>query len=271
MEKVTIKKKKKTSMLFSPEERRNLEEQMRSQSAHPILAQMRRQEDERRNLHDQEYSRRAGERYARLHRQFLMRRRLDALNNNVEDDRSDHSGSDRPSSGGSGMSLGYTRNGGLNDLFLIEAALLLSMQDQSRGSRETERNHESSDGRETSDENDRSIALRRNPLLRALMLQRSRETEDEGEIFDSPYQRDYDPLIRSGFLGEGFPSYSEDDQMEMAIALSLREAEAHGGDHRRNQRLQQERSSDHSNNNDNNEENEDDASHRNDQPDSEEG
>jgi len=255
-------KKQMNTILLSPEERQNLEDQMRSQSAHPMMTQMRRQEDERRNLHDQEHSRRIGEQYARLHHRLLTRRRLEALSN-LDDDVSHNSGFGRPSlmrrlealnelgdnnsrNSGSGrqlsMRLAQSGNGGLNDLFLIEAALLLSMQEQRRTEHEFESDVDLSDDSNRSYDDGQSNMLRRNPLLRALMLQRSRDGQEDEEFnLDSAWDN-RDPLIRSGFLGEVYPVYSEDEEMAMAIAMSLREVESNGNNHQSERSLRQQNS-----------------------------
>merc|ERR1740124_307065 len=65
-------------------------------------------------------------------REFLMRRRMDALNN------LDDAAGSNSSRTQSASQLGRPGAGGLNDLFLIEAALLLSMQND-RGSSSSSR------------------------------------------------------------------------------------------------------------------------------------
>lgn len=235
------------SSVMTPDERQSLEREMRSQSSHPIMTQIRRQEDERRDMHDREYNRRASERYPMFEREFLMRRRMDALNN-LDDDAAGNSGRRAQSA----SQLGRP-NGGFNDLFLIEAALLLSMQND-RGSSSSSRSLEAATSTSTTtsasavENSSNDPSVRRNPLLRALMQQRSRDTETEEDAdtnrhrVPSPWDypdRNLDPLIRSGFLGEGFPSYSDDDQMAMAIAMSLREEEATQERNRTQQRLRE--------------------------------
>ena len=235
-----------SSVLMTPDERQNLEREMRSQSSHPIMTQIRRDEDERRDMHDREYNRRTGERYSMFQREFLMRRRMDALNN-LDDDAAGSNSSRTQSA----SQLGRPGAGGLNDLFLIEAALLLSMQND-RGSSSSSRPLEVTNSASTTtsasvsagENSNNDPTVRRNPLLRAsraLMQQRSRNTEtQEGDNFNRAWDypdRNLDPLIRSGFLGEGFPSYSDDDQMAMAIAMSLREEEANQERARTQQRV----------------------------------
>jgi len=217
---------------MTPDERQNLEREMKSQSSHPIMTQIRRQEDERRDMHDREYNRRSGERYSMFQREFLMRRRMEALNNMDDDETSSINRRALSAS-----QLGRSGNGGLNDLFLIEAALLLSMQNDRASSTSSRSVDAPTSGSTTTnasasaeDNSNNDSAVRRNPLLRALMLQRSRENEEENSYNMRRTPWDYndpneDPLVRSGFLGEGFPAYSDDDQMAMAIAMSLREEE----------------------------------------------
>jgi len=224
----------------TPDERQNLEEEMRSQSAHPMITQIRRREEEQRDTHDREYRRRSGgQGYSMFQREFLMRQGMDALNN-LDDD---EAGGNRRTLGGSARQTGRPGNGGLNDLFLIEAALLLSMRNE-RGGGSSSRSLDAtssagtatsasatSAGDNSTSNNDTSV---RNPLIRALMQQRGQRSsrgsgEEDRFNNSSPWEypdRNLDPLVRSGFLGEGFPSYSDDDQMAMAIAMSLREEEA---------------------------------------------
>jgi len=116
------------------------------------------------------------------------------------------------------------------------------MQEQRRNEREFESDVESSDDGNRSYGDGQSNMLRRNPLLRALMLQRSRDGQQDEEFnLDSAWDS-RDPLIRSGFLGEVYPAYSEDEEMAMAIAMSLRELESNGNNHQSEQSLRQQNS-----------------------------
>jgi len=200
-----------SSRLLTPDERHNLEEEMRSQSAHPIMTQIRRQEEQQRDTHDREHNRRSGDGYSMFQREFLMRRGMEALNNLGDDE----AGGIRRTLGGSATQLGRPGNGGLNDLFLIEAALLLSMQNGRGNSRSMHAPSRagtaiSASATSAGDINNNDNPMR-NPMIRS-----------DWEYSD----RNNNPLVRSGFLGEDFPPYSDDDQMAMAIAMSLREEEA---------------------------------------------
>jgi len=199
-----------TSSLMMPAERENLEREMRSQCAHPIMTRLRREEDERRERHDEEYNRRSRESNSMFQRNYLTRRGMD-------DDVRNYM-----------RTFGRSGTSGLNDLVMLEA-LLLSMNNRNTSTSSSLLEATDSGSSETSASASSSDpARRRNPLLQALMRRRSRDVEEEdnfNNVWDFP-DRNLDPLIRSGFLGDSFPSYSEDEQMAMAIAMSLREEEA---------------------------------------------
>jgi len=197
--------------VLTPDERQNLEEEMRSQRAHPIMTQIRRQEEEQRDTHDREYNRRSGGGYSMFQREFLMRRGMEALNNLGDDE----AGGIRRTLGGSARQMGRPGNGGLSDLFLIEAALLMSMHNGSGSSRSMDATSESGTAASVSATSTGDISNNDNPM-------RNHLARSAWEYSD----RNLNPLIRSGFLGEGFAPQSDDDQMAMAIEMSLREEEA---------------------------------------------
>lgn len=217
------------SLALTKEERIKLERQMSSQSHHPLLLQMQRDAQAERDRHMVEHAtlraerRRDRVRQSRqeLERLIRSRRAMEQLTGwSAEDDfaeetleelveeEEEQDGMRRRELGG-----GRERPPRINDLFMLEAALYLSMREGS-GSGGNSNNANTRQNRR----GDPSAAMRRfrsrneqDPLLRALMRMDIAGGEDIVEEAEE----------RRGFGG----LMSEETQIEMAIQASLRDEE----------------------------------------------
>jgi hypothetical protein len=217
------------SLALTPEERIKLEREMSSQSHHPLLLQMQRDAEAERDRHMVEHAtlraerRRDRVRQSRqeLERLIRSRRAMEQLTGwSAEEDfaeetleelveeEEERDGMRRRELGG-----GRDRPPRINDLFMLEAALYLSMREGS-GSGSNSNNANTRHNRR----GDPSAAMRRfrsrneqDPLLRALMRMDIAGGEDIVEEAEE----------RRGFGG----LMSEETQIEMAIQASLRDEE----------------------------------------------
>jgi len=212
-----------TSCTMSPEERKRIEEEMKEQYDHPLARRIDTEAEERRQEHDQTYRRASSERLGR-NRNLLNRSLL----------------SGRGRSWNQIMRAFENTNGEngrvqtLDDLVVLEAAILLSMEQQAA----RRRNRDENEG-ETSDEMRTSFPQ----VLHALMARRAaeearREADDNDEEGDNVPSRRIHRLRQgrrermSGMISETgataallMRGVSEEEQMEMAIAASLRESQ----------------------------------------------
>ena len=250
---------------MSPDERKALEEEMRSQRYHPLVRQMSLDADRERQRHESEYRETTRDRNRDTQRRIeeLLSRRATAIAGDRE--RRDfnerlsivtgiHDSDDEESE----------VNERLDDLFMIEAALYLSIRDGSsrinsnrnRGSRSSSRSgsetgnntNNSGDGRNRDRSHRGSRLLRRENyssgrsnrsrdrdrsrnaidpenIVQALLRERGVEERPNNPIIG---ERDFDeyPSPRDALLME----MSEANQLEMAIQLSLEEAHQRGGE-----------------------------------------
>ncbi len=223
---------------MTPEERRELENEMRSQLSHPLMVEMQRNAEieSQRHLLEHAESRRDRLRSSREQIERLRNRvrenGLNFLNNHrrggfdYDDDNDDDDDIYNFGSSGAG-GTSDTRGGGatrsstrpnIDDLYLLEAALYLSSREDSirrRGNRNraAERRHRN-----------------HHALLRAILSggigedvneENSNEDNNDHDTGSNTQRDSRHQLTPADFL----VGLSEDNQLEMAIQLSLREAE----------------------------------------------
>lgn len=208
---------------MSPEERKRIEEEMREQYNHPLARRMDMEAEERRLQHDQSHRRANSERIRRtrgLLARGLLNNRGRSWNQMVR--------AFEQSNGEEG------RVQTLDDLVVLEAAILLSMEQQAARRRNRGGNNEDGD---TPDQVRGSFPH----MLQALMARRAVESsngdddtdEDEEGMFTRRIRQRQGRIERfAGLSSEAgataallMRGISEEEQMEMAIAASLRESQ----------------------------------------------
>lgn len=249
---------------MAPEERRKLEEEMSSQSQHPLVRKMTADAERERDRHELEYQQRRRERSRNTRRQleqlmgFSNRGGLPVATGLDDREREQPmSISDRVGLF-AGLSAGDTNNGRANgrqtidDLLLLEAALLLNMREEaSRRTGDNANSRASNDGgSQNRDGNDgdnngrsrrsRLISRRRNNDRGSdrdgnPVSNRQRETESfvQALLRQREFEQRRNPFI--GYPGRDdngmspqealLADLSEARQLEMAIQLSLQEAQ----------------------------------------------
>jgi len=213
--------------VMSPEERKKIEDLMREQYNHPLARRMDMEAEERREQHDQTYRRANSDRHIRnrglLPRNFLSSRGGRNFNQIMRAFEQNYGEEGRPQT--------------LDDLVVLEAAILLSMEQQA--ARRRNRGGSSEDGA-ASDQARPSFPH----VLQALMARRAAESSRRGEDDDTEEEEEnFIPRrihrLRPGRRDRGFHlaseagataallmrGVSEEEQMEMAIAASLRESQ----------------------------------------------
>jgi len=217
--------------LMTPDDRHFLEEEMKKQHLHPLTREMEREADELRREHDLSYRRsnRFNSRFGRdssgyaasLHRSLLAHGRSRASQgrrrerdwNQIVEAFENHYGTGEVQS--------------IDDLVVIEAAILLSMEEEAAQRRRLRRDHTNGE------EDDFNPPTRGGfPLLHSLMSRRAQtSSEDDEEVANARSSRRNRTMRRgrapgiddaSNILVRGM---SEEDQIAMAIALSLRESD----------------------------------------------
>lgn len=210
---------------MSPEERKKIEEQMKEQYNHPLARRIEMEAEERRQQHDQSYRRATSERIGRtrglLSRNFLSGRGrnwnqlMRAFEQNYGDE---------------------TRVQTLDDLVVLEAAILLSMEQQARrrGRGENSDEDNNGDGRGSFPQMLQMLMARR--AAEAARRENNNNDGDNDETLFTrriPRSRNGRRERMSGFSSEAgataallLRGVSEEEQLEMAIAASLREGQA---------------------------------------------
>eukprot|EP01083_Nonionella_stella_P247871 858910_1 len=220
------------NVAMTPDERRNLEEQMKSQLSHPLMREMQRNAELETQRHLLEHAERRIDRVisSRDELERLMERAREqeyglslfgGAYHHEEDEEDDifariHDGVD------------VSARPNIDDLFLIEAAYYLSAREDSM----RRRNNRSRSGQQ---------GRRDNALIRALLSgvngrssrNNAANNESESENNDSrergtDAQNDNNSNSRDNHLSAAdllFGGMSESSQIEMAIQMSLREAE----------------------------------------------
>lgn len=264
------------SIALSPEERHLLEEEMRAQHNHPLSLSMRREAEQRREENEREFFRQHGHRLSSYQRGLLFGAaaangnfRLSSRQNSLS--RSQLNQTPRLLSiaqgGQSGsrdwsqlveafQSTDDTDTQSFDDIVLLEAALLMSMEDQLTRRSEnqtTERGSNADSGESTNNassaaseepneqEVQRSSSSEdirsRNDYLQEFTSRRSRRRQryDGNRNSDLMTDVDWRGIINSriGRNSRNFsaseilvPGISEEEQVALAIALSLREDQA---------------------------------------------
>lgn len=234
---------------MSADERKELEDEMKKQHLHPLARQIEREAEERRREHDQNYRRTNGSRLNRfgrdgsglaasLHRSLLASRREASRG---------HIGGRRRERDWNQIVEAFESRGGevqsLDDLVVIEAAILLSMEEEA-AQRRRQRQHRdrNADERGGHDDQDFDVAQHARagfPLLHSMIARRAHNAIDEDDDTDAaddaridvgmPPRRGRRPMRnRIGFEDTAtllMRGISEEDQIAMAIALSLRDSD----------------------------------------------
>ena len=211
------------SVALTPEQRIKLERQMSSQLDHPLLLQMQRDAQAERDRHMMEHATLRAERrrdrvrqsHQELERLIRSRRAMEQLTGySAEEDFAEEALQEVEAEEGGGDDRrrgSRNRAPRFNDLFMLEAALYLSMREGGRDSGNSRGSGRASGPPPSAIRRMRS-RNEQDPLLRALMrmdIARGGEMDDDEEG------------VRGGFGG----FMSEETQLEMAIQASLRDEE----------------------------------------------
>ena len=230
---------------MSPEERRALEEEMRSQSHHPLVRQMNADAERESQRHVLEHRERRRDRGRNTQRQLeqLLGMRANANNANANavtgNNRDNMSFRDRVSlfTGVGGDDLDEvevneetTARPSLDDLLMFEAALFLSMRDETRGMGSG--NNARSSRRNSDGNNNTSIrnqTIRNGQSLRSTFDGGNAQNFIQAILHEREREERPNPFISSGGYGDDEETHweweiAEARQLEMAIQMSLQEA-----------------------------------------------
>lgn len=225
---------------MSPEERRTLEREMSSQSDHPLLRQMNLEAERESQRHVLDHMNRRSDRTRASREQFERLMNWTARNARDRERAAagfDPEDADNTADGRNDASPGIPS---LNDLLMLEAAMYLSMREENSRSRRRSRNrsgrgmlfrgrdHPNQDQedegerehdrfRERERERDRMEAAH---LFQTLLRERVMNEGEAVDPFSMPREENYS-AVTDRLLSE----LSEARQMEMAIQLSLQEAQ----------------------------------------------
>ena len=236
----------RSSFAMTPEERRQLEDEMRAQHSHPLSLQLEAEAEERRMLNEQEYIRNN----PTMHSVEARARRNSSRRSRGEPRRDWNQIVEAFERGGHG------EVNSLDDLVVLEAAMILSMEEESRrrAAARNERNGDNNNGSRNVSSGDGSGSFDANqhanegfPLVRSILSGRqsaSRGSEDgyaHAQIQNlaesmASRRRSRNSFLRAAAHGEGTANaaamdtagmvmrgMTEDDQMAMAIAASLQD------------------------------------------------
>jgi len=224
------------SLVVSPDERRTLEQEVRAQSAHPLSLSMAQEAEEERNRHETEHFDRTLERLRNsgYERDLMLMRAY-----GIGIDRGRSINSVRSPSLLRRSSLDDTNRSSSGDPTVLEAALMLSLEE------ERQRRQTSVSGSDNDLDGDESPVAGLDLLMSLIAQQQRVQTgdQDDNEGTERGGEGTNDQLpnnqhntllaqrsqnVSSGILSSGIlmGTFSEEDQVALAIANSLRDAES---------------------------------------------
>lgn len=231
------------ALAVSENERRALEEEMRQQHTHPLARQVEQEAEERRIENERNYYRSNSARVNEARAADLLRR---GMGTSGRRNRSGRTISVRGSRNWNDIVDAFERGGGgevqsLDDLVVLEAALVLSMEEESR--RRSQGNNEGG-GFDAAQH-----AREGFPLVERFLSRRDSRNTDESEgsrssadlsetiqglarrMSNSRARRQFGRTLSNPMVGDpGLRYISEAEQIEMAIALSLQQAQEAGNE-----------------------------------------